>query len=324
MKRLLALFLACSMIFSVMPLISLSSSADNSGFGQIRVLYQNSTDGGQTWSSEQTAMISENGFLNPVPFQSGSRIRITRFLVRNDTPDFSANIYFQFDLLGGLYSKTAEERELAYYAYNTTSFTFTSTTGITAYSFPASPSTSGRFIIQNGQERYYRGYIRTFFGRAERTGYITFNQPLEFTIPSVSPSDTSFTFIFNNIVIGLDDSIYLSNFDNYIQSIDSNVSNIQDYIEEDHDTKHDFLDNGGSGAVGDALGAAYNVFSFIRSLFGLRSFFNLQIPTYTYTESFWTTQAHNYINPNITTRSDDGYIDFYVQNKNHILGVDED
>lgn len=224
-------------------------SADNSGFGQIRIFYKTKDSLGN-WSGEKSAIITDNSILEIGSNNMTTPIQITRFLVRNDSEDQSADIYFQFDIcFGGLIPTSGQYPRVTY-----SSLAFTANGGVTAYSFAATDNSP--FVIPSGvaNSPYYHDVYdmintsssRTFFGRCSQSGYITFNNPVNITFSKGDSPSTFIYIFFRHLVIGIDNSSYIVNLENTLNNIDTNVNQIADWMEEEHNLFDDAWNSGAS------------------------------------------------------------------------------
>lgn len=271
-NRLVSLVLCFALVVAYLPVFSLSASADNEGFCQIRIFYKEKDNLGN-WSDEKSAIITENSYFYTDKQNMNTPLQITRFLVRNDS---NATCYFQFDInFGGQVPTTGQ-----YPHVTNSSLAFTTNGGVTAYSFATTDKS--QFIISDGESYNNPGNVvyrvinsadsRTFFGKVESSGYITFNTPvtINFTLGD-SPSDLLYVF-FRHLVIGTDNSSYLANLENTLNNIDMNVNQIADWMEEEHELFDDQWQGGGGEAYEELASDNQSLWSTLRGLFGFSVF----------------------------------------------------
>lgn len=322
-NRLVSLVLCFTLIVACLPVFSLSASADNSGFCQIRIFYKESDSLGN-FGTEKSAIITDNSALQIATHNMLRPIQITRFLVRNDG---NATAYFQFDLnIGGQIPVNG-----AYPTSTYTSLNFTTNGGVTAYSFATTDQTSF-FYFDRPNTNYgialNSAANRTFFGKVDSSGYITFNNPVTITF-NQNDSPGAFVYLFfRHLVIGYDNSQYLANLENTINHIDDNVDNIAGWMEEEHNLFDNAWNSGGSEAYSDYSSNNSSFFSTIRDLFGFSIFGGLwRLDIFSQSNSFFSnwfsqTNADN-INGSSNKKSPEEteFVNFYEDNLNGNLDI---
>ena len=276
-------------------------SADNSGFGQIRIYYKLKDTSGN-WGPEQSAIITDNSCLEFYSNNQTIPLQITRFLVRNDSIDQSARIYFQFDINFGGQVPVSGVFPVASYS----SLSFTTNGGVTAYSFATTDKSFFNYQTYPSTYPYYPTTIiissdtsRTFFGRCDQAGYITFTNPVNITFrKNDSPSNYVYVF-FRHLVIGLDSSSYIANMETYLADISANISSflsafnsfsssllpiaehdssnlddIHDWAEEEHQIVTEAW-NAGAGSYYDSHAPDSEFYSDLDSISGIGAFSSL-------------------------------------------------
>ena len=215
-----AAFLVCfALVITSLPFYV---SADNSGFGQIRIYYKLKDSNGN-WGSEQSAIITDNSCLEFYYNNQTIPLQITRFLIRNDSIDQSARIYFQFDInFGGQIPVSGTFPQASY-----SSLSFTTNGGVTAYSFATTDRSFFEYQTYPGSSypvTISSDTSRTFFGRCDQSGYITFNNPVNITFKKNDSPSSYVSVFFRHLVIGLDSSSYMANMETYLADISANLS----------------------------------------------------------------------------------------------------
>lgn len=321
-KRLVSLVLCFTLVVACLPVFSLSSSADNEGFCQIRIFYKYKDSSGN-WTGELSAIITDDSFL-PIPINGSQDVQITRFLVRNDSESLC---YFQFDINFGAYVPNSG----TWPAVRHSSLAFTTNGGVTAYSFDATDKSHVMVPYQFQNDIHYNEVYfatqRTFFGKCSSSGYITFNSPVILTY-SPAPSYSTYLYIyFRHLVIGTDNSAYLVNLENTLNNIDTNVNQIADWMEEEHDLFEDQWQNGGGDAYEELASDNQSLWSTLRGLFGFTVFgglFSLDIfntSNSLFGNWFSQTNSDNINGSNKKAPGETEYINYFEKNQNGELDV---